>query len=224
MKLWRVGAEALRAPPREHVLVLAPHADDEVLGCGGTIMLHGAQGDPVHVVVAFDGRSGLSPEWPRETRRREAKRVSKLLGLEPYQFLEHPEGHVPSKAEFEQGVRQLAELIGTLGRDIVYAPWPGEAHVDHRTLARAAFRAVQALDSQTEIWGYEVWTPLRADRVIEISEVWERKLAALAEYKSQLGTTNLALQAEERARSRGALFPERISRSEGFMRFPKVPR
>jgi LmbE family N-acetylglucosaminyl deacetylase len=223
MNLWRVGVEVLRAPPCEHVLVLAPHADDEVLGCGGTILLHEAQGDPVHVVVAFDGLGGLSPEWPRDTRRREASRVSKLLGLGPYQFLEHPEGHVPSTVQFDSGVRQLAELIDALDPDIVYAPWPGEAHVDHRR-GRAAFRAVRALDKQTEIWGYEVWTPLRADRVIEISEVWDRKLSALAEYRSQLGTTNLVLQAEERARSRGALFHERISRSEGFMRFPKVPR
>lgn len=224
MNLWRVGVEVLHVPPRERVLVLAPHADDEVLGCGGTILLHAAQGDAVHVVIAFDGVAGLSPQWPRDTRRREAERVSNLLGLGPYQFLEHPEGHVPSAAQFELGVRQLAEVISALDPDIIYAPWPGEAHVDHRTLARGAFRALQGLSSRAEIWGYEVWTPLRADRVIEISEVWPRKLEALAEYKSQLGTTNLLLQAEERARSRGALFSERISRSEGFLRFPKGPR
>jgi LmbE family N-acetylglucosaminyl deacetylase len=224
MKLWRIGVEVLRVPPRERVLVLAPHADDEVLGCGGTILLHAAQGDPVHVVIAFDGHAGLASHLPRDTRRAEAARVTSLLGLGPYQFLEYPEGHVPSTNQFDVGVRQLAELIDALEPDIIYTPWPGEAHVDHRTLARATFRAAQSLDTRAEVWGYEVWTPLRADRVIEVSEVWERKLAALAEYKSQLGTTNLALQAEERARSRGPLFSERISRSEGFLRFPKVPR
>jgi len=223
MKLWRVGAEALRAPLRERALVLAPHADDELLGCGGTILLHLAQGDPVRVVVIFDGHSGLSAEWPRDTRRREALRVSQLLGLEPYHFLEHPEGHVPSPSEFEQGVRQLAGLIEAWRPEVVYAPWPGEAHLDHRTLARAASRAVQTLGCPAEVWGYEVWTPLRADRVIEISQVWERKLAALAEYRSQLGSTSLALQAEQRARARAALFPEGSSRSEAFMRFPRVP-
>ena len=83
MNLWRHGVEALHVPPRERVLVLAPHPDDEVLGCGGTILLHAAQGDAVHVVIAFDGLNGLSAEWPRDTRRREAARVSQLLGLGP---------------------------------------------------------------------------------------------------------------------------------------------
>jgi LmbE family N-acetylglucosaminyl deacetylase len=221
MKLWKANAEALRVPPRERVLVLAPHADDEVLGCGGTIMLHAAQGDPVHVVIAFDGLLGLSPEWPRDTRRKEAGRAALALGLRPYHFLDYVEGHVPTAAEFAAGVRQLATMIEALTPDIIYAPWPGESHVDHRTLARAVFRAWQMVKCKTEVWGFEVWTPLRADRVIEISGVWERKLAALREYDSQLGSTNLLLQAEERARSRGGLFPERISRSEGFLRFPR---
>ena len=75
MKLWRSNVEVLRTPPRERVLVLAPHADDEVLGCGGTIMLHAAQGDPVHVVIAFNGLRGLEQRWPRDTRRKEAERA-----------------------------------------------------------------------------------------------------------------------------------------------------
>ncbi|HTF87758.1 MAG TPA: PIG-L deacetylase family protein [Planctomycetota bacterium] len=221
MKLWRANTEILRGPPRERVLVCAPHPDDEVLGCGGTIILHAAQGDPVHVVVAFDGLLGLAPEWPRDTRKKEAGRAALALGLRPYQFLDHPEGHVPTPAEFETGVRQMAELIDALVPDTIYAPWPGEAHVDHKTLARVVYRARQIVNSKAEVWGFEVWTPLRADRVIEISGVWQKKLAALEVYESQLGTTNLTLQAEERARSRGGLFPGRISRSEGFLRFPR---
>jgi LmbE family N-acetylglucosaminyl deacetylase len=213
----------MRAPLRERVLVCAPHADDEVLGCGGTIMLHAAQGDPVHVVIAFDGLLGLPPEWPRDTRRREAARAAQAMGLRPYHFLDHPEGHVPTPAEFDAGVKQMAALIEALSPDIIYSPWPGEAHVDHRTLARVVFRAAQLSKTRAEVWGFEVWTPLRADRVIEISTVWDAKLTALKEYESQHGWTHLALQAEERARSRTALFPERVSRSEGFMRFPKVP-
>lgn len=221
MSLWRASVEVLRAPPRERVLVFAPHADDEVLGCGGTIMLHTAQSDPVHVVIAFDGLLGLAAQWPRDTRRKEAARAALTLGLRPYQFLDHPEGHVPTAAEFEAGARQAAEIIEALEPDAIYAPWPGEAHLDHRTLARVVFRGWQMVQCRAEVWGFEVWTPLRADRVIEISGVWPKKLAALAEYESQSGSTNLTLQAEERARSRGALFSERLSRSEGFLRFPR---
>ncbi len=223
MNLWRKNVEVMRAPPRERVLVCAPHPDDEVLGCGGTIMMHAAQGDAVHVVIAFDGLRGLAKQWPRDTRRKEAERAGLILGLQPYQFLDHPEGHVPSRAEFDAGVRQMAERIDAWAPDVIYGPWPGESHVDHRTLARVLFRAAQLSGTRAEVWGYEVWTPLRADRVVEISEVWEAKTAALREYESQHGSTHLLLQAEERARSRGALFSDHISRSEGFLRFPKGP-
>ena len=48
----------LAAPPRGSVLVLAPHADDESLGCGGAIVLHHRQGDRVKVVFATDGAAG----------------------------------------------------------------------------------------------------------------------------------------------------------------------
>src|SRR6185295_2830776 len=113
------------------------------------------------------------------------------------------EGHVPTPAEFEAGARQIAGMIEALQPDIIYAPWPGEAHVDHRTLARVVFRAWQMVKCKTEVWGFEVWTPLRADRVIDVGSVWPKKLEALCEYESQSGSTNLVLQAEERARSRG---------------------
>ncbi len=222
MKLWRPTVEIMRAPLPERVLACAPHPDDEVLGCGGTLALHAAQGDPVHVVIAFDGLLGLEPQWPRDTREREARKAADALGLRHYQFLNHPEGHVLTPAEFEAGVRQMAGLIEALTPDVIYAPWPGEAHLDHKTLARVMFRAAQFTRTKAEIWGYEVWTPLRADRVIEISSAWPKKLQALAEYASQLGSTNLTLQAEEHARSRSSLFNERTSRSEAFLRFPKV--
>ncbi len=224
MNLWKSNTEVLRAPPRERVLVCAPHADDEVLGCGGTIMMHAAQGDPVHVAIAFDGLLGLAPKWPRDTRKKEAGRAALAMGLRPYQFLDHPEGHPPTRPQFDAGVHQFKTMIEALEPDIIYVPWPGEAHVDHRTLARVVFRAWQLVKCRTEVWGFEVWTPLRADRVIEISGVWEKKLGALREYESQLGSSNLILQAEERARSRGGLFAERISRSEGFLRFPRGGR
>src|SRR6185436_9862342 len=49
---------ALLAPARGRVLLLAPHADDDVLGAGGTCALHVRQGDPLHVIVAYDGVEG----------------------------------------------------------------------------------------------------------------------------------------------------------------------
>ena len=191
--------EALAAPPRGRALCLAPHPDDEVLGCGGTLALHRAQGDAVRVVVAFDGRLGLAGSRDPALRCAEARRGGALLDLCDYVFLGYPEGHEPSTAELEQGAAALRELVRGWAADIVNAPWIGEQHPDHRTLARAARLALEG--SPAQAWAYEVWTPLVPTRVVDVSAVWERKLASLREHSSQLEHSDLVA----RMRGLGAL-------------------
>src|SRR5215469_14860675 len=69
-------------------LVLAPHPDDETLGCGATIMRKRAVGTPVQIVIATDGRywppsSKFSPDTIVEIRHEEALRAGAILGLSP---------------------------------------------------------------------------------------------------------------------------------------------
>src|SRR5688572_29127120 len=125
--------EALPLPPHARVLCLAPHADDELLGCGGTLALHRLQHDPVRVVVAFDGRLGLDAGEVAERRKREALRGGAILGLSDYVFLDHPEGHVPTDQELERGADELAREVARFVPDLVYVPWLGDAHRDHRS-------------------------------------------------------------------------------------------
>jgi LmbE family N-acetylglucosaminyl deacetylase len=178
-------------PPRGRVLLLAPHADDEVLGAGGTCALHAAQGDFVQVVVVYDGRAGdpqqrFEPERLAERRRREARAGGAHLGFTRYEFLEQPEGHLPTAGELLAGARLLAERVQALAIDTVYAPWVGEHHLDHHVLARAARLALALAGFRGAAWGYEVWTPLVPTWIVDVSAVHARKEAALAEHASQL--------------------------------------
>jgi N-acetylglucosamine malate deacetylase 1 len=186
---------ALRAPPRGKVLVLAPHADDEVIGAGGTLALHVEAGDEVEVLVTFDGVQGLSPELRvsrgASVRREEARRAGAHLGLSRYEFWSYPEGHEVRGAELDAAVTRLAEHIASRSPAIVYAPWLGEHHLDHHVLSRAATAALARIDFRGEAWGYEVWTPLVPTCVIDVTRVWERKVAALREHASQLEHTDL---------------------------------
>jgi len=191
--------EALAAPPHGRVLCLAPHADDDVIGCGGSLALHRAQGDAVRVVVAFDGALGLAPDADPALRVEEARRAGARLDVDDYVFLGHPEGHEPSSEELERGAAAVREQLVAWEPTLVYAPWIGEQHLDHRTLARVARLALAGLEA--EAWAYEVWTPLVPARVIDISPVWERKLASLREHTSQLERSDL----EARVRGLGAL-------------------
>jgi N-acetylglucosamine malate deacetylase 1 len=206
--------EALRAPPRGRALCFAPHADDEVLGCGGTLALHREQGDDVRVVIAFDGRLGLPAGADPELRCAEARRGGARLGLSDYVFLGYPEGHEPSTAELELAGERLRGLIAAFEPDVVYAPWIGEQHVDHNVLARATRLAVQ--DFAGKAWGYEVWTPLVPERVVDVSPVWERKVASLAEHASQLAHTDLAARMRGLAALRGVHLPSGGRYGEAF--------
>ena len=188
--------ETLDRPPRGRVLLLAPHADDDVIGAGGTVCLHALQGDPVRVVVAYDGLAG-DPEsrYGREEyvalRREEARRGGRHLGFEDYLFLDYPEGHEPGPAELRHAAERLAEVVREFAPDLVYAPWIGDYHVDHWALARATRLALSLVGFEGQAWGYEVWTPLVPTRIVDITDVYERKVAALKEHESQLAYRDL---------------------------------
>ena len=183
--------EALACPPRGRVLILAPHPDDDVIGCGGTACLHAEQGDPVHVLVVFDGRRGDArgehdPGEYVERRRAEARAAGAHLGLADYEFWSYPEGHEASDEELLAAAHRIAARVRELRSDVVYAPWVGEHHLDHHMLGRAAQLALVLSGFRGEAWGYEVWTPLVPVRIVDVTAVQERKVAALKEHRSQI--------------------------------------
>ena len=189
--------EALATPESGPVLLFAPHPDDDLIGPGGTVALHRRQGDPVQVVVAYDGYLGnqLHPDLSKDEfialREGEALRGGAHLGLDQYRFLRFPEGHEPGPSDRESAAGQLAALIHATGPATVYAPWVGEHNVDHHVLATVVRRALELSSFQGQAWGYEVYTPLVPTRVVDISATWELKAKAIAEHNSQTPLTDL---------------------------------
>ena len=183
--------EALDAPEHGRVLLLAPHADDDVIGAGGTASLHALQGDPVHVIVTYDGVMGdpegkVDPKQLRDVRRREAQEGGALLGLESYEFWGYPEGHSPAPKEIRMAVDVLAGRISELAPDIVYAPWIGEYHLDHHILSRVTRAALEVCGFQGTAWGWEVWSPLVPTRIVDVTKVYPMKVQALKKHVSQI--------------------------------------
>src|SRR5262249_21043885 len=76
------------------VVIIAPHPDDEAIGCGGAICLHRKRGDPVHVVFLTSGERGtpgVSQETARSVREAEAREAGKVLVLDGMVFLRLPD-------------------------------------------------------------------------------------------------------------------------------------
>jgi LmbE family N-acetylglucosaminyl deacetylase len=168
-------------PSAQRVLVLAPHPDDETLGCGGVLSYYTAAGTAVSVVFISDG--GKAGDGAK-IRRREAQEASAVLGISDLTFLGLPDGDVsPDK----KSVDSVRKLVAGLQPDIVFLPFLMDQHPDH-VATNALFLAATselALSDRIECWGYEIWTPLYANRVVDITGEADRKWEALSRYASQ---------------------------------------
>lgn len=161
------------------VLVLAPHPDDESVGAGGTIRLLADAGAQIVVAFATNGEATIgAPDDPEEVaarRRSEATAACRLLGATP-RFLGHPDGHLGEAAEALAA--DLEALMRELSPQAVFLPWFADGHPDHAACTQAVARA--RLDPKVELWGFETWTPLPANRLVDITPAVGAKRAALA--------------------------------------------
>jgi N-acetylglucosamine malate deacetylase 1 len=172
-----------------NVLVLAPHPDDETIGCGGALCLHAKRGDCVAVVFLTSGELGLK-HLPREKawqiREREAKRAAKILGAAELFFLRHPDWFLTENVS--RVAQAFRPVLKTIKPALIYVPHAQEWHPDHKAclpILQAALRASSVAVPQAR--AYEVWTPLHEyDHVEDITTVMRRKLRALRAHCSQL--------------------------------------
>lgn len=165
--------------PAQAVLVLAPHPDDEVFGCGGAIASHVGNGVPVHVVILTDGaRFGEA-----SVRANESHAAGKVLGYgEPEFWSLADRGLVYSEAL----VQRILDCIAAGNADLVYAPSPWEIHPDHRQTAGLAIEAVRRAGNAARIAFYEVGAPLRPNVLLDITPFLGTKEAAMRCFESQL--------------------------------------
>jgi LmbE family N-acetylglucosaminyl deacetylase len=201
-------------------LVLAPHPDDETLGCGATIMRKRAAGMPVQVVIATDGRHSyysneLSTDRLVKIREEEARRAGSILGLtcENIVFLRFEDGHL---AENRQRLRdRLIEILDAMNPEEIFVSSIIDTHPDHRVLAELGRELLQARrDRFPVLYEYPIWFwDLRVWRVSKFRELRIRivrteefrmgKREAIAAYHSQI--TNLTGEAGWATLRRGFL-------------------
>lgn len=143
----------------KNILVVAPHADDEVLGCGGSIAKHVRLGDTVYVAVMTNAAVG-APELFSieniESVRSEAIKAHKVLGVEETLFYDFP---APQLEQYPQ--YKIASALNTLIKekniDTLYIPHKGDLHLDHGVIYNACLVAARPVPGQVvrHIYSYE---------------------------------------------------------------------
>lgn len=171
------------------IMVIAPHPDDESIGCGGAICLHAGRGDHVTTVFLTSGELGLKHlpcEEAWRVREGEAEDAAEILDIAALTFLRCPDWFLGDQVD--EAAARLRPVLEREAPELIYLPHQGEWHPDHRSalsVVRSALR-VDRIITPT-LLSYEVWTPLSEhDHVEDITSVMARKLRALRCYRSQL--------------------------------------
>lgn len=173
-----VPYQATRRLDATSVLVVAPHPDDEVFGCGGAVAQHVHDGVPVRVIVLTDGAQAGDPA----TRKEESAAAAKTLGYPCPHFWQQPDRGLRCTPEL---VERMRAFMQEQHIDLVYAPAPSELHPDHRQAAELVLLAAQALARPIHVALYELSAPLQPNVLLDISPWVGHKHVAMECFPSQ---------------------------------------
>ena len=213
-----IEAEAIPYEPAllrgERLLVLAPHPDDEVIGCGGLVAQHLGERRAVRVLVATDGAQAGEAATREEESRRGLDRLGENAALA---FL----GHADRTLGPDVAPRLREELLD-FRPDLILVPAPIEIHPDHLALSRAFCSLVQgdptlfADLAVTKVAFYEVGQPLRPNALVDITDVAEAKWAGIREHATQLAQRDYVAYARGLNAYRAMTLPQHTQYAEAY--------
>lgn len=184
-----------------NVLIIAAHPDDEVLGCGGTIARHAADGDTVRILILGEGatsRDGEQGFLTTKALEENARQVASFLGAQSVDFGRFPDNRFDS-IDLLDLVKSIEAVVGKFEPEILYTQSGGDLNIDHAMTYRATLTAVRPMEgcpirslytyevnSSTE-WSFGHFTPaFRPDYFVDVSGVIDRKVQALTMYDSEI--------------------------------------
>lgn len=181
-----------------NVLVIAPHADDEILGVGGTLAKHIDKGDNVYICVATRGVKPLFDDAFVENLRNETILAHKMLGVKETFFLEFPSVMLEQIPRYEIN-EKICNVVQTIKPNVVYIPHFGDMQKDHQIIAEAAMVAVRPkyVHRVARVYSYETlseteWNIPHNGKIFipnvysDISDYLNIKIEVITCFKSQL--------------------------------------
>lgn len=184
------------------ILVIAAHADDEALGCGGAMARHARNGDDVAVLFMTDGvrsRTG-SGQVEAEVRGTAMKNALNVLGVQSHRLLSFPDNSMDTVPLLSvcKGIESFCDHWGT--PEIVYTHHDSDLNVDHRITRTAALTCFRPQPSMAGLpfrilsfevlsstnWFGHTWNPFQPTYFVDITMTLETKLDALRAYAEEM--------------------------------------
>ncbi len=212
------------------VLVIAPHPDDEILGCGGTMFRHINEGDEVTVCIVTHADPPLYPEGASLPIQEAARECHKWMGVKETIFLDFPAVMLESVERYKLN-GAISNVIQKVKPEFVYLPHYGDMQKDHQVVVESCMVALRPkhINKPLRVYGYEtmsetawnipnVQNEFIPNVFVDISGFLDKKIQALRYYDSQINEFPDArsLEAiEALAKYRGALM--HMGAGESFM-------
>ncbi len=201
-----------------NVLVISPHPDDEIIGCGGTIIKLIASGVEVSVVHLTDGSdTSALRESPAEIRRtvrlQEAQTVSAELGLHELILWKERDRELRCS---EENIGKMRDMLLKIRPSAIFVPFVNDAHPDHiaaNAILAASLAAEELQDFETDVLGYEVWSYLPANCYCNIDEQFDAKARMLLRYRTGMKMVDYVRYCE----SLNSYHAEKLTGRKGFV-------
>ncbi|MEJ8606142.1 bacillithiol biosynthesis deacetylase BshB1 [Riemerella anatipestifer] len=183
------------------ILAIGAHPDDVELGCGGTLAKFISQGKKVAIVDLTEGELGT--RGTNETRAKEAKRASNILGVMARENLGMKDGFLSNTEEYQM---RIVKMVRKYQPEIIFANAIDDRHPDHAKAAKLVSDAcflsglikIETVDAgETQpvwrpkhIFNYIQWKSIKPDFVVDISDFIDKKIEACLAYETQFYNPN----------------------------------
>jgi len=182
------------------IIVIAPHPDDETLGCGGTLLRHVSEGDEVNWLIATEMQKavGFSDEQIKQ-RMDQIQEVANYYGFKNVFNLPFPTTRLDT-IPFGDIVQAISDIFVSAQPEIIYLPYRGDVHTDHRIVFDAAISCTKCFRHSyvKRILAYETLSEtdfgvnpdnngFRPNVYINIQELVEQKIEVMKLYSAEMG-------------------------------------
>ena len=169
-------------------LMVCPHPDDEMLGCGGTLLKYSNYFDCICMASSGVKTESIDAESRANLRIEEFNKVMQALNIKNH-WIFKTFGVPPMINQIEKLFKEYCSVLDTIKYDYIFLPHPKDNHGEHNFITNDLFKRIlkkNGYKKDLKIVFYEVWSPISNPNYFEdITEVVEEKIKNLELYKSQ---------------------------------------
>jgi len=177
----------LDLPQEANILVIAPHSDDECFGCGGTLALLKQKDCNIKVVIMTDGSKGDPLNYANgdviNCRQKESIAALNILGIDDIVFLDETDGNFQYTTDI---ANKLSLILENFVADWIFLPSTLDYHRDHIAVSLSVLNVWQQRGYRERVFLYEIWEPVPATWIVNVSKVVTLKQQAMQCYQLPL--------------------------------------